>query len=206
MKKLTFLILLVFICQAAFAQKIVTSPDGKTLTTEQVDRIVKKLMDTAQVTGMGVGIVNNGKPAYVKSYGYRNKPMDQLNDTATCFYAASLAKPLFAYIVMQLVDEHKFDLDKPLYQYLPKPLPEYENYKDLAGDDRLKLITGRMCLSPTGANLIRTITKSWRYFLHRVHGMLIRARAYSYCNWQLKQSPAKIWNSLRRKGFSSPWA
>jgi CubicO group peptidase (beta-lactamase class C family) len=158
MKKLTFLILLVFICQAAFAQKIVTSPDGKTLTTEQVDRIVKKLMDTAQVTGMGVGIVNNGKPAYVKSYGYRNKPMDQLNDTATCFYAASLAKPLFAYIVMQLVDEHKFDLDKPLYQYLPKPLPEYENYKDLAGDDRWKLITGRMCLSHT------TGFPNWREF------------------------------------------
>jgi CubicO group peptidase (beta-lactamase class C family) len=26
------------------------------------------------------------------------------------------------------------DLDKPVYQYLPKPPPEYEKYRDLAGD------------------------------------------------------------------------
>src|ERR1700733_9579984 len=50
---------------------------------------------------------------------------------------------------MQLVDEGKIDLDKPLYTYLPKPLPEYDNYKDLAGDDRYKLITARICLDHT---------------------------------------------------------
>ncbi len=158
MKKTTLLLFLLLIGYAAFAQQTITKPDGQNLTTTQVDRIVKKLMDTAQVTGMGVGIVNDGKIAYVNSYGYKNKPKNELNDTNTCFYAASLAKALFAYIVMQLVDEHKFDLDKPLYQYLPKPLPEYDAYKDLAGDDRWKLITGRMCLSHT------TGFPNWREF------------------------------------------
>jgi CubicO group peptidase (beta-lactamase class C family) len=47
---------------------------------------------------------------------------NEKNDTATCFYAASLAKPLFAYIVMHLVDEKLIELDKPLYTYLPKPI------------------------------------------------------------------------------------
>jgi CubicO group peptidase (beta-lactamase class C family) len=157
MKKITFLILFVVIGSIAIAQTI-TRPDGQTLTITQIDSIVKKLMDTAGVTGMGIGIINNGQIAYLNSYGYKNKPKNQLNDTSTHFYAASLAKPLFAYIVMQLVDEHKIDLDKPLYQYLPKPLPEYDNYKDLTGDDRWKLITARMCLTHS------TGFPNWREF------------------------------------------
>ena len=106
-------------------------------------------MDTADVTGVCIGIINNDKPAYVQSYGYRNLPKKQLNDTLTSFYAASLAKPLFAYIVAQLAQEGLIDLDKPLYTYLPKPIPAYDNYKELAGDDRWKLLTARDCLRHT---------------------------------------------------------
>jgi CubicO group peptidase (beta-lactamase class C family) len=50
---------------------------------------------------------------------------------------------------MQLMDKGLIDLDKPLYSCLPKPLPEYDNYKDLASDDRWKLLTARMCLDHT---------------------------------------------------------
>ena len=106
-------------------------------------------MDNAGVTGLCIGIINDNKVNCVKTYGYKNKPANQLNDTATCFYAASLSKPVFAYLVMQLVDKGVINLDTPLYKYLPKPLPEYENYKDLVGDERWKLITARHCLNHT---------------------------------------------------------
>ena len=106
-------------------------------------------MVDAGVTGLCVGIVNDNKGAYIKSYGYENKVTDKWNDTATSFYAASLSKALFAYLTMQLVDKGVINLDTPLYKYLPKPLPEYDNYKDLAGDERWKLITARHCLSHT---------------------------------------------------------
>ncbi len=114
-----------------------------------IDSVVKRLMDTAHVTGLCLGIIRDGKIADVQAYGYKNKPQGQLNDTATCFYAASFAKAVFAYLVMKLTDEGMIDLDKPLYEYLPKPLPEYDNYKDLAGDDRWKLLTARICLDHT---------------------------------------------------------
>jgi CubicO group peptidase (beta-lactamase class C family) len=123
--------------------------NAQQLSKEEVDGIVRKLMDTAHVTGLCVGIIRDGKIAYVQAYGYKNKPLGQLNDTATCFYAASFAKAVFAYLVMKLTDEGVIDLDKPLYEYLPKPLPEYDNYKDLAGDDRWKLLTARICLDHT---------------------------------------------------------
>jgi CubicO group peptidase (beta-lactamase class C family) len=142
-------ILAVLLFISSFTQSQVKKPDGKTLTVVSIDRIVTDLMDKGEVTGLCLGIVNDNKPAYIHTYGYKSKPRNKKIDTATCFYAASLAKPLFGYLVMQLADKGFIDLDKPLCKYLPKPLPEYENYKDLAGDERWKLITARHCLSHT---------------------------------------------------------
>ena len=148
MKKLACFLIVLLIAGTTIAQQIKRA-DGKTISTATIDDIVKKLMNKGDVMGLQIGIINNNKPAYIKSYGYKNQAKGQLNDNNSSFYAASLAKPLFGYIVMQLVDEKIIDLDKPIYQYLPKPLPEYDNYKDLAGDDRWKLITPRMCLAHT---------------------------------------------------------
>jgi CubicO group peptidase (beta-lactamase class C family) len=148
--KLLLLFLPIFIVFTTVAQqKQISKPDGKLLHATTIDGIVKKLMDTAEVTGLCLGIVNDNTVSYVKSYGYKNKAKNEWNDTSTCFYAASLAKPLFAYLVMQLVDKVVIDLDKPLYTYLSKPLPEYKNYKDLMEDNRWKLITARHCLDHT---------------------------------------------------------
>jgi len=47
------------------------------------------------------------------------------------------------------VDEGTLNLDKPVYDYLSKPLPDYPNYADLADEPRYKKITARMLLSHT---------------------------------------------------------
>ena len=142
-----------------FAQKNqIERPDGLKLSIPNIDKIVEKLMRKAQIQGLCLTVIADNHPAYIKAYGYKNKPRGEFNDTATCFYGASLSKSVFAYLVMQMVDEGKINLDAPLYTYLPKPLPEYENYKDLAGDDRWKLITARHCLDHT------TGFPNWRYF------------------------------------------
>jgi CubicO group peptidase (beta-lactamase class C family) len=72
-------------------------------------------------------------------------------------YGASLTKMVFAYTVMQLVDQGKLNLDTPLKDDLDKPLPsygpdpvfpdKYGPYKDLANDSRWEKITPRMCLT-----------------------------------------------------------
>jgi CubicO group peptidase (beta-lactamase class C family) len=63
--------------------------------------------------------------------------------------AASLTKPASATMVMQLVHEGVIELDKPVYEYLLKPLPDYAAYKDLADNPRYKQITMRMLLDHT---------------------------------------------------------
>lgn len=132
----------------AHAQQI-TKLDGSKISASEIDNTVKRLMDMAKIQGLSLAILNNKKTVFIKSYGYKNKPKNELLDTASIMYGASLSKAVFGYLIMKLVQEKIMDLDKPLYQYLSKPIADYEYFSDLKDDDRWKLITARMCLSHT---------------------------------------------------------
>jgi len=123
--------------------------DGSFFSTSEIEQTVARLMREAHVTGLNVAILNDNKIVYVKSFGFRNKEENKLLTENTVMYGASFTKSVFTYLVMQLVGEGVLDLDKPIYQYLPKPLPEYEKYQGLASDERYKLISIRMLLSHT---------------------------------------------------------
>lgn len=132
--------------------------DGSTFTPAEIDTTVTHLMRAARVPGIGIAILNDGNVAYLNAYGVRDKEKNLPMTPDSVMTAASLSKVAFAYMVMQLVDEGVLDLDKPVYQYLPKALPEYDAYKDLANDLRYKKITARMLLSHTSG------FPNWRRF------------------------------------------
>jgi CubicO group peptidase (beta-lactamase class C family) len=132
--------------------------DGSAITASEIDATVSRLMHAAKVTGAGIVILNDGKILYSKAYGFRDKEKQLPLTLDSVMSGASLTKVAFAYMVMQLVQEGSLDLDKPVYQYLPKPLPELDEYKDLAGDDRYKKITSRMLLDHTSG------FPNWRWF------------------------------------------
>jgi CubicO group peptidase (beta-lactamase class C family) len=123
--------------------------DGKTLTPAQVNAAAQRLMKEADVPGLALALIDRGKPVYVKAYGFRNVAEAKPLQTDTIMYGASLTKLAFAYTVMQLVDERILELDKPIAAYLPKPLPEYPKYAELAADARWKRLTPRMLLDHT---------------------------------------------------------
>lgn len=148
--KLIVLALLIFCFHIASGQnKQLKKLDGSKITTAKIDNLILSLMDTANVTGLALSIINNNKIVYTKSYGFKNNNTKAPLNTSTVLYGASFSKAVFTYLNLLLVQEGILELDKPLYQYLDKPLPQYENYSDLLGDDRWKLITARMCLSHT---------------------------------------------------------
>ncbi len=147
---LSTLALVVALSTAAFGRDAgIKRLDDSTISPAEIDQTVSRLMSAAEVTGAGIAIFNNGKIVYEKAYGFRDKEHNLPLTVDSVMSAASFSKVAFAYMVMQLVDEGVLDLDKPIYQYLPKPLPEYPNYADLANDARYKLITARMLLSHT---------------------------------------------------------
>src|ERR1700674_557971 len=132
--------------------------DGSAITASEIDGTVSRLMHAARVTGAGIAILNDGKIVYLKTYGFRDLKNSRPLTPSSVMSAASFSKVAFAYMVMQLVQEGVFDLDKPVYQYLPKPLPEYGGYRDLTGDERYKKITARMLLDHTSG------FPNWRRF------------------------------------------
>jgi len=127
----------------------VTRLDGSTIAPSQVDETVLRLMKAAEVTGAGVAILEKGKIAYLKAYGVRDKEKNLPLSVDSVMSAASISKSAFAYLALELVASGVLDLDKPVYRYLPKALPEYTKYADLAGDPRYKQITARMLLCHT---------------------------------------------------------
>jgi CubicO group peptidase (beta-lactamase class C family) len=123
-----------------------------------IDAEVSKIMSRTHAQGMAVAVVDHGKVGHVSAYGVRNDKSDPLT-ADTIMYGASLTKTVFAYTVMQLVDQGKIKLDTPLKDDLDQPLPsygpdpvfpdKYGPYKDLATDPRWEKITPRMCLNHT---------------------------------------------------------
>ena len=143
---------------ASYGQIKIKRLDGSAISSTEIESAITRLMKAARVTGIAVAIINDSKIAYVKSFGFRNKEEQKPLTEQTVMYGASFTKAVFAYLVMQLVEEGVIDLDKPVYKYLEKPLPDYDKYKDLAGDDRYKLITARMLLAHTSG------FPNWRWF------------------------------------------
>jgi CubicO group peptidase (beta-lactamase class C family) len=127
-------------------------------TGSAIDAEVKKIMAGTHANGLAISLIDQGKVDYVQAYGIRNAKGDPLN-TDTVMYGASLTKMVFAYHVMQLVDQgkikldtpYKDDLDRPLIEYGPhsdqKFLGKYGPYTDLANDPRWEKLTPRMSLT-----------------------------------------------------------
>ena len=117
-------------------------PDGTT-----IDSIARALMVREGVQGLALAVIDDGTVRHVAAYGRRNVEKDLPLTTHTVMYGASLTKTAVAYLTMQLVDEGKLDLDATVATLLPEPLPEYEDYHDLARDPRWRAITPRMILT-----------------------------------------------------------
>ena len=131
-----------------------------------VDAAVARLMTRENVQGLALAVIDAGKIRYVASYGVRNTQRLPLT-TNTIMYGASLTKTAFTYLVLQLVDEGRLNLDASVATLLPKPLPQYDDYHDLAGDDRWRALTPRIMLThTTGFANFRTLDTDRRLRFH----------------------------------------
>lgn len=161
MKLLGTITLLVSL-QVAVGQAI-SRIDNSQISLDEIDLNLQRLQQAANVHGLSVSILRSDSILFQKAYGYRNIKLQEKLQTSHNFYAASLSKPLFAFIVMKLVDQGLINLDAPLVNYLDKPITsyqfkhDYEGFQDLKDDQRIEKITARMCLAHT------TGFPNWRY-------------------------------------------
>lgn len=93
------------------------------------------IMRAFAVPGVGIAVVEAGKVVWSRPFGVTNALTLAPIDSRTIFEDASLSKPVFAYLVLQLVDQGLIDLDVPLVRYRR---PDY-----LADHPWIELITTR---------------------------------------------------------------
>ncbi|MES2392151.1 MAG: serine hydrolase domain-containing protein [Acidobacteriota bacterium] len=149
MKRLLTLTLLTTL--TASAQTSITRLDGSHLSAADAQSFAAKTLAANHVTGAQLAVLNHGHLVWSASFGLAGKSPDRPFDAATTTWAASITKSLFATYVMQLVERHQFDLDKPVAQQLPQPLDTYPPYRtsasDLVHDPLWQRVTPRMLLS-----------------------------------------------------------
>jgi len=75
-------------------------------------------MEVVSLPGLAMAVVEGGKVVWTHAAGLMNVESRTPMQVDSVFECASLNKPVFAYVVMKLVDEKRIDLDRPLVQYL----------------------------------------------------------------------------------------
>jgi len=162
----------------AFALLSCATSSDRALTGPALDAQIEALMAREQVVGVAVAVIERGDITHVGAYGLRNRENALPLETDTIMYGASVTKAAFAYMVMQLVDEGRLELDRSIADYLPRPLPAYEDYADLAGDERWRQLTARILLTHrSGLANMRFLEPDQRLRFHFTPG-----EHYAYSN------------------------
>lgn len=105
----------------------------------KIEAQIPKLLAKTKVPGLSFALIENGQVVYEAGFGVTRKGEgDTRVGKDTVFEAASLAKPVFAWRVLELIAEGRLDLDRPLSDYLDEPW---------IADPRLPQITARRVLS-----------------------------------------------------------
>ncbi|WP_156383475.1 serine hydrolase domain-containing protein [Pseudoxanthomonas sp. Root65] len=94
-----------------------------------------RLMQALSVPAIGMAVVERGEVVWSRNLGVLNAETRAPVAEDTLFEDASLSKPVFAYLVLQLADQGVIDLDAPLVRY--------RRMDYLAGHPWVDLVTAR---------------------------------------------------------------
>lgn len=85
----------------------------------ELDAFIRAEQDAAKVPGLGVAIAFGHKLLFSKGFGSADLEQRMPATEHTVFRTASIAKPITATALMQLVEQGKVDLDAPIQKYCP---------------------------------------------------------------------------------------
>lgn len=154
---------------SGWSQKNNSTNDLKTLEFR-----IPQILDSAQIPGISIALIDNGKLIWTKGFGVINKETGVKINDQTIFPAASLGKPVFAYAVLKMVDEGKLNLDSTITSIVPLKFIEQNFLKGKLLDENIKLITPRMLLSHNSG------LPNWRNSDEPVRTLFKPGERYSY--------------------------
>lgn len=85
------------------------------------ERELPALMAEHKVPGLALLLLQEGRPAWSTLQGHGGGAERKPVNAETVFELASMSKPVFAWLAMQLVQAGRLALDRPIVEILPKP-------------------------------------------------------------------------------------
>ena len=107
----------------AYAVAPAGDPEALGFSSSRLARIAawqQSQVDAGAISGAVAAIARNGKLAYLRAVGFRDRAKTIPLQPDAIFWIASMTKPVTSVAAMMLVEEGKLDLAAPVYQYLPE--------------------------------------------------------------------------------------
>ena len=115
------------------------SDEGLAAHVAWLNQRLPGLMRDMHVPGVSIAITQRGEVVWSQGFGVSDVRTREPVTTDTVFEACSMSKPILALVAMQLVQEGRLDLDRPLVAYLGHDyLPDQPDHRR---------ITARMALT-----------------------------------------------------------
>ena len=107
----------------AYDAASVNDPEALGFSSSRLARIAawqQTQVDAGAFSGAVAAIARNGKVAYLRAVGFRDRAKTISLQSDAIFWIASMTKPVTSVAAMMLVEEGKLDLAAPVHQYLPE--------------------------------------------------------------------------------------
>ncbi|MCU7917975.1 MAG: beta-lactamase family protein [Candidatus Thiodiazotropha sp. (ex Dulcina madagascariensis)] len=178
--------------------------DGPLLIDTPIDEIsnslstlIPDLMDREGIVGLSVAVIRDNEKSLSKSFGYRDIESKEEVDAHTVYKAASLGKPVFAYLVVKLAQQGKIDPDKPLYSYTGESVIE--------NDVRSNQVTARMVLShSTGLPNLGLKSEKKKFYFNPGEAFKYSGHGYLYLQKIVENITNKSLNELAEELVFEP--
>ncbi|MEI9922012.1 MAG: serine hydrolase domain-containing protein [Bacteroidota bacterium] len=165
MSRLLYLIVIIgFVaaCSAPKTDESATEKESGIVTSAakaRIDSALKSMVDAGKIAGVSALIVENDKEVYFNSFGQSDREASKPFDRNTVVRIYSMTKPITGVALMKLYEEGKFQLDDPLWKYLP----EFKNMQVFVKIGK----NGKLALEPAKRDItVRDITRHTAGFIN----------------------------------------
>jgi CubicO group peptidase (beta-lactamase class C family) len=152
----------------AYAIAPTGDPEALGFSSSRLARIAawqQSQVDAGAFSGAVAAIARNGKVAYLRAVGFRDRAKTIPLQPDAIFWIASMTKPVTSVAAMMLVEEGKLDLAAPVHQYLPE-------LKDMmVGVETKDPVTGKTELTREPQKRAMTVEDLLRHTAGLVYGV-----------------------------------
>ncbi len=104
---------------------------GQNKLHQKIDSLIISKMNEYKIVGLSIGIVKDEQILYSNGYGFTDIDRKHHTSIQTRFNIASITKLFTATAVMQLAEQGKLDINRPLIEYLPEFVLKDSRYKEI---------------------------------------------------------------------------